>query len=323
MTGNSPTDLVTEAFPADVAPMLATAGPLPGDGAGWAFETKWDGIRAIVAIERGRVGIRTRTGNDVSDQFPELSALGSAVDGHSVVLDGEVVAFGADGLPSFHQLQHRLGLSRSAAALRSRTIPVLYVYFDLLHLDGVSTRPLALRDRRKLLTQLDIEDGPAWRESGLHLDGAVLHGVTREAGLEGVVAKQLDSPYLPGTRSRSWIKVKHLHIDDFVIGGWVPGDGRRLSSIGALLLGQRVSDSPGEQRLHWVGRVGTGFTDAELAELRRRLAALVTDASPFDRPVDDRRAVYVRPVLTARVEYQAFTPDGLLRFASFQHLVDE
>lgn len=311
----------TEGLPLTLAPMLATAGALPVDAGGWVYETKWDGIRAIVAVHHGTVHIRTRAGNDVSTQFPELQALGAALADHQVVLDGEIIAFGEDGMPSFHQLQQRLGLAPDAAIRRAVSIPVLFVFFDILHLDGVSTRTLPLSDRRALLTTLDIAPGPAWHRSEMHTDGAELHRITRDRGLEGVVAKRLDSPYYPGLRSRAWIKVKHLKIDEFVIGGWIPGEGRRTSSIGALLVGQRTADDRASP-LHWVGKVGTGFTDLDLRRLNSRLTPLVTDTSPFDAPLGEPMAQYVQPTLSVRVEYQSFTPDGLMRFPSYKGLVE-
>lgn len=311
----------TEVLPLTLAPMLATAGALPADSDGWVYETKWDGIRAIVAVHNGTVYIRTRAGNDVTTQFPELQALGAALDDHQVVLDGEIIAFGEDGIPSFNQLQQRLGLAADAAIRRAVSIPVLFVYFDLLHLDGVSTRTLALSNRRALLTTLDIPPGPAWHRSEMHTDGAELHRITRDRGLEGVVAKRLDSPYQPGLRTRAWIKIKHLKMDEFVIGGWIPGEGRRTASIGALLVGQRTTDDL-RSPLHWVGKVGTGFTDLDLRRLSARLTPLATDTSPFDAPVGERLAQYVQPTLNVRVEYQSFTPDGLMRFPSYKGLVE-
>ena len=311
----------TEVLPLTLAPMLATAGDLPADFGGWVFETKWDGIRAIVAVHNGIVHIRTRAGNDVTTQFPELQAMGAALDGHQVVLDGEIIAFGDDGMPSFNQLQQRLGLAPEAALRRAVSIPVLLVYFDLLHLDGVSTRTLPLSNRRALLGTLDIPPGPAWHRSEMHSDGEELHRITRDRGLEGVVAKRLDSPYYPGLRSRAWIKVKHLKLDEFVIGGWIPGEGRRTASIGALLVGQRTADDLASP-LHWVGKVGTGFTDLDLRRLSARLTPLVTHTSPFDAPLGEQSALYVQPTLSVRVEYQSFTPDGLMRFPSYKGLVE-
>ncbi len=310
----------SELLPLALSPMLATAGQLP-NGPGWVYETKWDGIRGLIAIDAtGTVRIRSRAGNDNTEQFPELAALATPADGHSLLLDGEIVAFGEDGLPSFNRLQGRLGVMGPAALIRSQTNPVLFVLFDLLHLDGFSTRRLPLESRRTLLDQLEFGRGPCWHVSPQHEDGEELAAITRAAGLEGVVAKRLDSAYAMGVRSKSWIKQRNLHEDEFVIGGWVPGEGRRESSIGALLLGVRVDDQ--SDQLQWVGKAGTGFTDAELLRLKALLAPLVRPTSPFDGDVGEKTAVFTEPRLIAKVAYGEYSPDGLLRFPSYKGLVD-
>jgi bifunctional non-homologous end joining protein LigD len=310
-----------EPLPLSLSPMLATAGQLPS-GPDWVFETKWDGVRAVVSISSdGTVRIRSRAGNDNTEQFPELQTLCQPADGHALVLDGEIVAFDDTGMPSFNRLQSRLGVTGPAAAIRAQQTPVLFVAFDLLHLDGFNTRRLPLVNRRTLLEQLEFGRGPHWHLSTQHHDGAELATVTRAAGLEGVVAKRLDSAYSPGVRSRQWIKHRHLHEDEFVIGGWVPGEGRRTSTIGALLLGVRVDDDA--ETLQWVGKAGTGFTDSELARLRDRLAPLVRQRSPFDGDVGEKTAVFVEPRLVARVAYGEYSPEGLLRFPSYKGLVEQ
>jgi bifunctional non-homologous end joining protein LigD len=310
----------TEPLPQKLAPMLATAGELPL-GPGWVYEAKWDGIRAIISIDSdANIRIHTRAGNDVTHQFPELAGLGVAVGGHAVVLDGEIMAFGDDGLPSFHRLQHRLGLSGIAVTETARLIPVLFTMFDLLHLDGFSTRSLTLVNRRTLLERLDITPGPHWHLTPQHDDGAVLSEITRSAGIEGVVAKRVDSMYVAGSRSKSWIKKRHLNHDEFVIGGWVPGEGRRESTIGALIIGARLDDTGDD--LQWVGKVGTGFTDAELRRLFALLNPIRRPTSPFDTDVGEPTAVFVEPRYSAHVAFGEFSPEGLLRFPSYKGLVE-
>ena len=305
-----------EPFPIGLNPMLATAGELP-HGTGWTYETKWDGIRGLLAIQAdGSVTVRTRAGNDATAQFPELAALSGPADGHALLLDGEVVAFDGDGKPSFQRLQGRLGLGSSAALIRAHSIPVLLVIFDLLHLDGYSTRRLPLENRRALLERLELGSGPQWHISPPHDDGQVLQAITREAGLEGVVAKRLDSPYLPGVRTKNWIKRRNLNIDTFVIGGWIPGDGRRQNSIGSLLIGTPTDDRG--STLQSVGRVGTGFTDDELGELLSLLQPLVQPHSPFDSDIGDRSAVFTRAEIAVSVEYLAYTDEGVLRSPSYK-----
>ena len=306
-----------ESFPIDLYPMLATGGELP-QGPGWSFELKWDGIRGLVGIQAdGSVTVRTRSGNDATAQFPELAALSGPADGHALLLDGEIITFDANGKPSFQRLQGRLGLGASAALIRAHSIPVLLVIFDLLHLDGYSTRRLPLENRRTLLERLGLGSGPQWHISTPHDDGQLLQAITRETDQhEGVVAKRLDSPYLPGVRTKNWIKRRNLNIDTFVIGGWIPGDGRRQNSIGSLLIGTPTDDKG--STLQSVGRVGTGFTDYELGELLSLLQPLVQPHSPFDSDIGDRTAVFTRPEIAVSVEYLAYTDEGVLRSPSYK-----
>jgi bifunctional non-homologous end joining protein LigD len=309
----------TEPLPTALSPMLATAGQLP-IGPEWTYEMKWDGVRGLITISPdGTVSIRTRAGNDVTDQFPELAMLAGPADGHQLVLDGEVVAFDEAGRPSFNRLQGRLGVRGHGAQARSRENPVLFAVFDLLHLDGLSTRSLSLEQRRHFLEQLNFERGPQWVLSALYDDGELLQGVTRQNSIEGVVAKRLDSPYLPGIRSRSWIKVRNVNQDTFVIGGWIPGEGRREHTIGSLLIGTPADDTGNV--LQSVGRVGTGFTDAELARLTSLLGPLRRPTSAFDTELGERSAVFVEPVLEIAVEYLEFTPEGNLRAPSYKGIV--
>ena len=304
-----------------LSPMLATAGTLPR-GARWVYEIKWDGIRALVAVRAdGSVAITTRLGNDATASFPELAGLGPllAAAGVTALIDGEIVAFGADGRPSFARLQQRLGVGGADASRRATEVPVVFAAFDLLHLNGMSTRTLPWTDRRSLLERIWPGDGPAWRLPAVHDDGEALLAAVRQADLEGVVAKRRDAPYRPGRRATTWVKVKHLNVDDVVIGGWVPGERGRSGTIGALLVGVPVSDEPGAP-LRPLGRVGTGFSQEELARLRVRFEELATDVCPFAGRADPAGR-WVRPVLRCRVEYREITPDGVMRHPSYKGLV--
>lgn len=314
-------------LPRAVAPMLATLGPLPPDGAGWLFEVKWDGVRTVASFDGTSAApalrLCSRRGNDVTGTFPELAALADALAGHDAVLDGEVVAFGdrtGSMIPDFQTLQQRLGVTGPEAIRRSREVPAMFAVFDLLHLDGRSTRALPLTERRALLEGLLDRTGPCWSISAAHAEGAALHAATRAAGLEGVVAKRASSVYVPGLRSRDWVKVKHVEADEFVLGGWVPGEGRREGHIGALLLGMPESDAPGAP-LRYCGKVGTGFTDAELVRLERLLRARRRATSPFSAELGERRAAFVEPGIVATVEYRGWTTQGLLRAPSYKRLV--
>jgi bifunctional non-homologous end joining protein LigD len=210
----------------------------------------------------------------------------------------------------------------SSSAIRRRVAdtPVVYAIFDLLYLDGHSLMGLPYSERRARLEALSL-GGPAWRVPARHGgDGPALLEATRRQGLEGVVAKRQDSRYEPGRRTTGWVKVKHTLRQELVIGGWLPGEGRRSERIGALLAGYPESDG----RLRFAGRVGTGFTDAVLDDLARRLASLRRDTSPFDpRPRLPHNAVFVEPSLVAEVEFTQWTADGVMRAPSFKGLRDD
>lgn len=307
-------------LPRGLRPMLATAGTLPRDDEAWAYEVKWDGVRALVAVEDGRVELRSRNGNDVSAAYPELAGLAAALDGRTALLDGEVVAFDEQGRTSFGLLQSRMHVSRPSAALRERT-PVQLLLFDVLHLDGTSLLEQPYDRRRAVLEGVDLGPG-CWSVPGaFHGGGAALLEATRAQGLEGVVAKRRTSPYLPGRRSDDWLKLKHVRRESVVVAGWKPGEGGRAGRIGSLLLGVH-----GPQGLEYAGHVGTGFTAAVLRDLGERLAPLRRDTSPFATEVPRehaRTAVWVEPVLVAEVDFTEWTRDGRLRHPSYKGLRDD
>ncbi len=311
--------------------MLARSGPLPGDGAGYGYEVKWDGVRAIASIAAGRLGLRARSGSDLAARYPEIQPLARALAGREVILDGELVAFDAQGRPSFERLQSRMHLASEAAiARRVRALPVTYVVFDVLFLDGAATFALPYRERRELLAGLELQ-GPAWRAPAhRERDGAALLAATAEQGLEGVVAKRLDSPYEPGRRSSAWIKVKNHTTQDVVIGGWTRGEGGRTPSLGALTVGiHDVAPEPatarGEpQRLLYCGRVGSGFSAATLGELGALLERLRRERSPFTgRQPPRATTTFVEPLLVARVEFSEWTASGTLRAPVYKGLRDD
>lgn len=310
-------------LPARVEPMLATLGELPDDQAGWGFEFKWDGVRTIVICSRDRTCLFSRRGSDVSDSYPELSRLGCSLSGRDAVLDGEVVALGPDGRPSFTLLQRRMGISDArAAALRSHEIGVVFLAFDLLHLDGSPLLDLPYAERRAELERLELA-GPNWQTPLFRPgDGGTMFEAARGLGLEGVVAKRLDSPYEPGRRSRAWRKVKLLARDEFVVGGWLPGQGSR-QRLGALLLGRYDLDpeaatrSGRPQRLVYAGSVGTGLSEGEVRRLRRLLDPLTRARSPFEGGEGRPGAVWVEPQLVVEVAYREWTPAGVLRHPAY------
>ena len=311
---------MTGRLPALVRPMLATAGPLPAPAveAHWAFEMKWDGVRAVVYVERGAVRVLTRNDRDVSASYPELAALAGALDGRRVVLDGEVVALDGAGRPSFGELQARMHVARPGAALLDR-VPVNYLAFDLLHDGGRSLLGTCYDDRRAALLELDLGGGHWATPPVFEGDGAAALEVSRQQGLEGVIAKRRQSTYEPGRRSRDWVKVKHVRMQEVVVGGWRPGEGRRDGGIGSLLLG--VHDEEG--RLVYAGHVGTGFTARALDDLLGRLRPLALDSAPFADEVPRahaRDARWVTPRLVGEVAFTEWTRDGRLRHPSWRGL---
>lgn len=315
----------TEPLPRTIAPMKATAGALP-EGDGWTFEVKWDGMRALTFLDHGAVRVQSVNLRDVTASWPELADLPGAVAAPTAILDGELVATDASGNPSFSRLQQRMHVADPAEARRrAAAVPVTYVVFDLLHLGGHDLTAMPLRDRRRLLEQV-LEPGPAWRLSPTHDDGEALAAVADEHGLEGVVAKRLDSTYDPGRRTRTWLKIKVRRRQEMVVGGWLAGEGGRHGRIGALLVGYHDA-AVGGTPLRYAGRVGTGFTEAELARLAARFAPLTTDECPFDPPPPRadiaKGATWLRPQLVAELAFAEWTSDGRLRHPSYLGLRDD
>lgn len=315
--------------PDDLRPMLAVPGTAPA-GAGWAGEFKWDGIRALCRVEGGRARLRSRNGNDLTETYPEIKALAKTVSSAQLLLDGEIIALDENGRVSFGALQPRFGTGGSEAARLSKTIPASYFIFDLLHLDGRSTLDLPYKDRRELLESLELS-GPNWQTPPSFPDTPVADvlAAARAAGLEGVVAKRLDSPYQPGMRSPAWRKVKLTGSQSAIIGGFTPlkrqgaaagrpaQGSRRQTQIGALLLG--VLDEAGG--LRYVGKVGSGFTEHDRRVLLEALSELAVAQSPFATAVDAvdaRVATWVEPVVVAEVTFGEWTAKGRLRHPVFK-----
>jgi bifunctional non-homologous end joining protein LigD len=290
--------------------MLATAGALP-TGAGWGYELKWDGVRAIAVCTGGTARLYGRRGNDVTAGYPELAGLAHVGE---AVLDGEIVVMDASGRPSFRDLAERMHVrDRHRAARLAASIPVTYLIFDVLRLNGIDLLDVPYAERRLLLDELDIA-GDRWLVPPAFDDGPATQAASREHGLEGVVAKRLVAPYRPGLRSLDWIKVKAESTGDFVVGGWRPG----ARTIGGLLVGV-----PGDGGLTFRGRVGGGISNAAERELLATLSPLVTGRSPFAEEIprdDSRTAIWVRPRVVVEVKFAERTREGRLRFPRFLRL---
>lgn len=298
-------------------PMLATAGELPSadEDARWGYEFKWDGVRAVATVRGGVLTLTSRKATDITVRYPEVSRLPGALAGHDTVVDGEIVLMDAAGRPDFGALQNRMHRTGPEVPRMAAAAPVTYLVFDLLALDGADLRARPYAERRELLDEL----APAghrwvltpWFRGG----GAEVQAASEENGLEGVVAKRLESPYREGVRSPDWRKVKNFFTQAVVVGGWRPGQGRRSGTIGSLLVG--VPDDEG--RLVYVGHVGTGFSDADLRHLQRTLTPRST--APFEGALPrevTRDAHWVEPDLVGEVAYAVWTADDRLRHPSWR-----
>ena len=307
-----------ELLPGALAPMLAMAGEAARSGPDWLFEPKLDGYRVIVYIDGTAVRLRSRRGIDLTAQFPEIVTELAAFGADRMVLDGEIVALGPDGRPSFNALQNRAQRrGEKDIAEAQRQAPALLVCFDLLHFAGVNLRSAPYVDRRRYLSQCLL---PSAHVQLIHAsaDAEGLYAAAMASGYEGIVAKRRDSIYQPGQRVAAWRKVKPVHTAEFVIGGCTKGKGAR-EALGALLLGYWEGGA-----LKYAGHVGSGLDDAAVAELTRRTRELTRKSSPFaEKPPIHRPTTWLEPRLVAEVSYIEWTPAGLLRAPVFARLRDD
>lgn len=300
--------------------MLARSGDTPESPGRYAYEFKWDGVRAIVHSDHGLLRVTSRNGTDLTATFPELSPVPRPLLVRNAVLDGELVAIDTtSGRPDFGLLQRRLNLT-TAHAVRQRAaeVPVIFFAFDLLWLDGHDIMGETYERRRAQLLALDL-NGAAWSTPKHHLGNpdAIL-AASREYNLEGIMAKRLDSRYVPGKRTDAWIKIKNRQRQEFVVCGWTPGKGARSGTIGSLLLGHYEETANGHV-LRYAGRVGSGFSDPLLERMRLLLAPLETSDPAFDAPAEVRTdSRFVRPILVVEVEFAEWTREGRVRQASFK-----
>ncbi len=301
-----------------IRPMLAEPRDAPFSGKGWLFEPKYDGYRVLAGVADRQAHLYTRRGQEATATFPEIAAALAALPYQSFVLDGELVALDAEGRPSFQRLQQRAQLRRRTDVERgSVEIPVSCFAFDLLAFEGFDLRGLPLLTRKELLEPLLPRLGPVRFAPHFAERGEDVFAQATRLGFEGVVAKRADSSY-EGRRSGAWLKVRSLRSDDFVIVGFT-APARSRAGFGALHLGAFVGKA-----LVWCGRVGSGFTDRDLADLRRRLDALLRPTPACDIPGRERRgASFVEPRLVCEVRYAEITDDGLLRQPVFVRLRDD
>lgn len=311
----------------DLVPMLATAVKDPFDDDRWIFEPKWDGVRALVTCSVEETMLVSRNKRDISATYPELAKLHDRVVAIDAIIDGEIVAM-QKGRPSFERLQSRINLQNRHDIERAmKQIPVTFVAYDVLYMDGRSLLKTPLEERKEILEAAIVPSDRVQVSPVVRGEGTTLFEAARAQQLEGVVAKKLGCPYRPGRRSRDWLKIKTVMEADLVIGGWSPGEGNRASTFGALIVGAYEDEG-----LRFVGSVGTGFDQKTLETLLPQLEALETDEMPFasdplkmptggsrfGKPIRDPH--WVRPELVAQVEFRELTSVGRLRAPSFKGL---
>ena len=300
------------AKPTFIPPMLATLVAAPFDDPGWLFEVKWDGFRAEAVVDGGRTQLFTRGGLDAAQSYfgPFLDPP-TWLQARDAVVDGEVIALDDHGEPDFALLQARIkGRGRIA-----EPNPFVYEVFDLLHLDGRSLLDEPLEERRRLLAGALRPDPRVRLSEHVEAEGLAFFEAARVRGLEGIMAKDRRSPYLPGKRSPSWQKVKIRPEQELVVGGWATGEGRAVD-LGALLVGVYEDGA-----LRYAGKIGAGFTNDSRAELLAAVARLSSESSPFAAPVPRaaaKAARWLRPELVIRAEFAGWTGDGLVRQASYK-----
>jgi bifunctional non-homologous end joining protein LigD len=307
-----------EALPRKLSPMLAEPGDRPFADPDWMAEPKLDGYRVLAFIAGSKVELRSRRGLDLTAAFPEVVAELSGQAVSAMVLDGEIIAFGPDGKPSFNALQNRVQLkTQREIAAADRTTPCVFFAFDLLHFAGVDVRKAPYVARRRYLAQCLL---PSPHVQLVHADedGVRLYEAALASGFEGVVAKRKSSAYQAGRRSPNWLKIKSTRSAEFVIGGYTKGKGAR-ESLGALLVGYWD-----EGELRYAGHVGSGFAEDSLEDVKRRFDSLRTTQCPFaQKPPLHNPTAWVKPELAAEIEFAAWTPDGYLRAPVFLRLRED
>jgi bifunctional non-homologous end joining protein LigD len=296
-------------MPETLEAMIPGEAPEPFKRDGWSFEPKLDGIRVLAFKRGGEVRLVTRNGNEVADRFPRVVAALRELPDRELILDGELVLTDAAGKASFQLLMEVYQRTRP-------DIGVVFWPFDVLFRNGEDLCGAVLDIRKAQLPLLGLRD-PLRPMLSFGSDGVALFEQVRKLGMEGIVGKRRQSRYRGGVQPDDWLKIKGYHTEEFVVGGYTVGTGARERSFGALLLGRR----DGLGKLSYCGNVGSGFSDAQLVELRKELDARETGENPFNGPLDLRgKVVFVRPELIAEVRFMTWTTERRLRFPVFQRM---
>lgn len=296
-------------------PMLATLGDAPPAGTGWLYEVKWDGVRALCYLDKGKLRIESRNGNRCEDQYPELGALVAAVDAKQAILDGEIAVLDANGISHFNLIQHRIGVKGSSVPTVAAEYPARIFLFDLLYLDGYDLRDVPLVQRKQQLARIIREDGYVRLSASFDSTGEKMLEAARTLGLEGVVAKREASRYEDGRRSKAWLKLKIVSTQELVIAGFTKGE---REYFGALVLGVYEGD-----KLRHAGQVGTGFDQRMMKQIHARLEPLITRDCPLTPRPKLKEVTWVRPELVCEVKFHEWTGDGVLRAPVFLGLRED
>jgi bifunctional non-homologous end joining protein LigD len=300
-----------------IRPMLAKTGK-PFNNKDYFFEPKWDGLRAILFFQDGRIELQNRNLKDATRSYPELQQISDRMRTKAAIIDGEVVVLREDGVPDFGRLQARFGVDDpKRVEVLGKTTPVTYVAFDLLHLDGQDMIARPLVERKKRLKSI-VKDGP-YLIYGDHIEaeGTRFFKAATSRGFEGVIAKESQSQYVPGLRTDYWVKIKQVNTTDCVIVGFSEGEGARVPTFGSLILAAYDEN----EKLQHIGNVGGGFSNKTLEELRRKLSRIEQKTPTVAGPVDSPTTVtWVKPRLVVEVAYMALTNEGRLRFPRFKRL---
>jgi bifunctional non-homologous end joining protein LigD len=303
-------------------PMLATLAADPFDDPGFQFEPKWDGVRSLAICGESTAHF-SRLGNEITEGYPELGALHRRLVATDAILDGEIVAFD-EGMPSFQKLQQRMHVrDRRQLEQLMKSVPVVFMAFDIIYLDGRDLTALPLEKRREILEEVVVSDDHLQVSPAIRNDGTALFEAAKAQDLEGIVAKRMSSTYRPGARSKDWLKIKTVFDLDAVVVGWTDGTGNRQGTVGSLVLALYEGDD-----LVYIGNVGTGFNQRSLDDTLRRLKALGETPAPFTSQViksrpELRKARWIPPTLVAKVEYRQLTDAGRLRAPSFMGFRDD